>query len=513
MQFRPTRPAYAQNTAPAEKVPTKIVMPTLQSEAHQWLTNKLSSASSYSWLRFMPSFDEQGNELAFLMENADPANLSAALADAFWSIELMQLYKNNTLHKVVTNIANEDSKGNAVRFPKPRKDKSGKIHPAATPAGQVIQRFNWACKCNAKLVECGYDPIISPEMAALYATNVTGARDGGNRPQLLWLIQAIAYVLDGQSKKDENGEIIPTVGVFPFQSSAFDSLLNIISGMRNPTLPISQANLAPTNDIISCKGGHSVQYKAVWKPGEDGRDRPSYSLSPSEHQPFTNEQLSEIFVPWQKLLPDPTIEESVEMMIGFLGGEAIDYGLRSSTYEDYIPQGFRGSAEHIEPCMMSGDELRGLRPKAAAVQKPEGAPAPQRIPNTVPRPQFTPPVSSHPIQNFAPDTTVAAPVPVIVTGAPAPQRIPNTVPRPQFPPPVSSRPIQNFAPDTTVAAPVPVIVTGPPSPPVIVYTNSPLPAEPFQIPAEVIPSSAGAFADALKKSPLADRLKNLSKRV
>jgi hypothetical protein len=243
--------------------------------------------------------------------------------------------------------------------------------------------------------------------------------------------------------------------------------------MRNPTLPISQANLAPTNDIISCKGGHSVQYKAQWKPGEDGRDRPVYSLSPSEHQPFGPEQLSEIFVPWTKLLPDPVIEESVDMLVGFLGGEVVDFGLRSSTYEKYIPQEFRGKAEHVEPCMMSGDDLKSIRPKATSVPKPEGAPQPSTQPqqNPTPRPAVPPPVSSRPIRNFAPDTEQTPP--------PAPVQAPQ-----QLPPP-----------------------------PQVINIPQPLPESPVQAPAqEAIPSSAGAFADTLKKSPLA-RLKSLSKRV
>jgi hypothetical protein len=375
-------------TKPDTKVKAIHKMPEFPIESNKiWINNRLSGTDKFTSLRFLPSFDETGNELEFLVPNADPKNMASALSNAFYQVEMTTLYRRGENHHIVTTLAPTDKRGNPI--------------PACfkTVAGMIIGRFNYNVMVAKQLVSKGYTTSVPKEWFSKYDSKLTCEQ----RPNIVTMAQAVASVIDGVSMQSANGAATFIPGVFIFQKTALDSLLTMLTARRDMTKPISQANLNPNSDLFSCANGHIAQYTMQLKKGENGKERPVYGLTSNEAAPIDPQMASQWVQPWEKLIVEPFIEDQIALLVEWLGGDVVDFGLANSPYEEYLPVNIRGMSQGLECTRLKWDEVKAIPPNPNRVVVNEDTPkAP--VPVTVPAAPILP-------TQVTPQAPIAGPAP------------------------------------------------------------------------------------------------------
>jgi hypothetical protein len=334
-------------------------------------------------LRFLPSFDELGNELEFMVPGADPKNMQSALSDAFYQAEMTTLYRRGESKHFISTLAPTDKKGNAI--------------PACykTVAGMVIGRFNYNVMVAKQMMLKGYSSNIPQEWIAKYDAKLTNEQ----RPTIVTMAQAVASVIDGAAMRSPTGAATYVPGIFIFQKTALDSLFMLMSSRRDMSKPISQANLNPNSDLFSCANGHIAQYTMQLKKGDNGKERPVYGLVSSESAPLDPNLVKQWVQPWSQLITEPVIEDQIALLVDWLGADVVDFGLTNSPFEEYLPVNVRGKSEGLECTRLKWDEVKAMPQnpnRVVAAPKPVAAPvsSPAPVPMAVQMP--TPPPAQGP---------------------------------------------------------------------------------------------------------------------
>lgn len=332
------------NSNNGEKGTTIHELPTLNpNSGFTWLSNQLKG-EGYSVFRFLPPFDDNGNEMEFMIAGADPNNMETALSSAFYQVEMATLYRGGVSKRVITSLSPVDRRGN----PTPHADR--------TVASCVIGRFNYSVIAAKMLAQKGYEHSIPKEWIEKYDRKITNEQ----RPAAVTMVQALAFVINGISNRNGAGTIVPTPGVLIFQQSALKSLFTMLKTKKSWEAPISQSNLADHCDLFSCSNGHLARYTVAYENGKDNRPRPVYSLISAEPAPIAPAQASGIVKPWDKVLTLPTVEDQVELFVEYLGPDVVDFCLSESPYGEYVPASVRGAGKGIKAIYQKMDALKAL---------------------------------------------------------------------------------------------------------------------------------------------------------
>lgn len=372
--YRPMRSLTQQSN---EKRKVVYIMPPLDPATNFiWINNKLSGPDKFSSLRFLPSFDENGNELEFIVPGADPANMISCLSNAFYQVEMTSLYRNGEVRYLVTTLAPTDRRGNEI----PRFYKS--------VAGMIISRFNYNVLVAKQMIAKGYKSCIPSSWIEKYDRKLTNEQ----KPYVATMVQAMASTIDGISMRNAAGEATFVPGVFILQKTALDSLLGMFKSLKDMSKPISQSNLNPNSDLFSCASGQLVQYSMQLKKGMGERERPVYSLVSTGPSPIPVDVARNVVKPWNQLIQEPFIDDQISMFIDWLGADVVDFGLTNSPYEDYIPATARGKGSHVECTTLKWDEVKAmpLNPNREVVNKQETMPATVMMPVQQPQQQVQP---------------------------------------------------------------------------------------------------------------------------
>jgi hypothetical protein len=189
-----------------------------------------------------------------------------------------------------------------------------------------------------------------------------------SEPMSYVCFQVMASIINGEKVTDERGQAKwGGPYILAIRRSAMDSFLADIRTKTDPEAPLSLSNNM-FGDFCSAAGGSILMLRKV--KSEDARsnsDRASYSLRPMPGAyELQQDYVEKTFVPWEDLIHLPTIEEAVELCAQTFDGIAVDFGLRDSVYEEYIPADYRGLSSDISDPVRQKERTAMLQGGAAS---------------------------------------------------------------------------------------------------------------------------------------------------
>jgi len=219
-------------------------------------------------------------------------------------------------------------------------------------------------------------------------------------PSELLLMQVMVCEYNGEVKQDlKSGEtdwIFPACIAIP--RTAQPTFLTDAKTKENLSKDLSASNNL-FGDFCSVAGGHNIMLRKLAPEKED--DKNTYNLRLVELQALDEEEARDISMPWEEMVHIPTVEDTIEWLVESFDGTAVDFGLRGSSYEQYIPEECIGSASMIADCVnlkdlraqLAGGTSQGGGAATPPAYAPPGgaAPAGRVRPAAVPRSVLPPP--------------------------------------------------------------------------------------------------------------------------
>jgi len=394
MASRPMKSAYTNETSG-----TTVVYPALvKSTGYEWIPAKLSSYQSVTRLRFLPSFDERGQELDALVPDGNKENPDTCLGDAFIKEEVFASYKNGVQALTITSLNPLDRKGNPIPMTN------------RTVANNIVGAYNWQCATSELRTQKGYEATAPDNWVQLFRKKVTN----NNKPKSALLTRCLAIQVDGQCRYDQQKNISPYLGVFQIPASALASFYENLLKRRDPKVGFVPSNMVAQADMFSCRSGYSIELSKTLKKGQDGKDSAVYTLTAFEPTPLPVDQVLQMYQPWDKLIVYPTIEDQIEFFVDLLGPEAVDFGLRESPFASYIPAAIQGAAKGIVREQLKWDQVKALPVK----QSPN-----VHMPTPPATPQQPAPAKDNIDYGTAPAQTQAAPAISMPTARPPAMKV------------------------------------------------------------------------------------------
>lgn len=355
MPARPMR-SFANNSSDSAPRSTMVYPKLVDGSGYEWIPSKLSSFSAVTRLRFLPSFEDNGQELDALIPGGDKTIPDTCLGDAFVKEQVCSTFKNNVRALTITSLAVRDRKGNPIPLAK------------QTVADSIVKSFNWMCFSSSIRVQRGYAATVPEQWADMHKRKVTNEEP----PKTALLVRCLAFQIDDQVKYDENKRMSSTLGVFHIPASALGGFYENILKRRDQKLGFIPSNIPAQSDFFSCKAGYSLDLTKTQKRGKDNSVSASYSLTSFEQTPLPAEEVFKLYKPWEQIIQYPTVEDQIEFFLELLGPEAVDFGLRESPYASYIPAAVRGAAKGLLREQMNKAQLESLPvvEKSATVSVP-----------------------------------------------------------------------------------------------------------------------------------------------
>jgi len=221
----------------------------------------------------------------------------------------------------------------------------------------------------------------------------------------MFVVQGMAKQINGVVRKNLKKQVdwvFPAIFVIP--KSAEAEFLTDITKPKDQSEPLSENNNF-FGDFCSCSEGHMLRlarYTNISKQQGNAKQRKktTYSLKLDDSMPITSEQVYGSMRPWSEIIHIPTVEETIEILTDLFEPTAVDFGLRSTPFDRYIPENAAGSAGHIAEAV-SIDQIKSA---AATPKKSAAKPA-------TPKPAAPPVILEDPVVIVDAEVTVKDDIP------------------------------------------------------------------------------------------------------
>jgi hypothetical protein len=408
---------------------------------HTWIDSYLGENGATS-IRVIPSFDTEGNEeIALNPEGTPDMDNEDVIGQVAYTV----------------NVAVDVGPTNMMFATDNTHNKEGELVSSGwSPSKLVLRRMKYKLQ-EVKILKGAHQSVDVPGSWCAWAQRKYGIKE----PSELVLVQAMCNQLNGKPITDlSTGQpkwLSP--GVFAIPRSAQTVFINELKSRADVTQDLSESNNM-FGDFCSLAGGRMLMLKK-YKSQEKGVNF-KYALKAMEPCPLDIETARAIWVPWEDIIYTPCVEEQIDLLIAAFDGAAVDYGLRDTEYDEYIPDEYRGSSKNIADGQNIKDLQQNLasqmfqHPQAGVQAPPMAPPPPPPAPPMAP----PPPPPAPPAQDNIPLPPVggstAGPPPVaqttVTSAVPPPPPAPPAAP--QVPPPPAA-PQASVPPPPPAAPPTP----------------------------------------------------------
>jgi len=298
-----------------------------------YIPNKLGKATDYTLVRFLTPVGDDGHFLEPLNPHGDVEKPYSCLGAAFARVELADLYINRVRHTFISTIHDEDGDGNQIPF------------DMQTPLGHIANKCGWNAYADSIKRSKGY-PRNVPETWDQF-------KESGcfTQPSTCLLLQVFASTINSVTPLDSRKQPTSIFGVFAIKPSAEKAFLPLITTKIDPNGPLVGSNIPDHARLLDPVLGHAVYLKRRDEAAKaGGHPKINYVLEADFRQvsPLDPKVVSQFWIPWERVLNIPTVEEQVEMLVSLLGAEAVDFGLKGTIYERYVPASVIGASAGIE---------------------------------------------------------------------------------------------------------------------------------------------------------------------
>lgn len=185
------------------------------------------------------------------------------------------------------------------------------------------------------------------------------------KPSVQLMMQCVLLSEDGKVPQDpKTGKpraVAPALMVVP--RSAMPMFLTDLRSRVDETEPLSMENNL-IGDICTLDGGNVVLLRKIKNHDSDSSNSHDYNLkNVNKAMPITLEKAKKLFTPWEDLVYIPTVEEQIQILVDAFDAAAVDYALRGSEYEPYLPDGVSGASEGIEDACNIKDLRANIKKK------------------------------------------------------------------------------------------------------------------------------------------------------
>ena len=332
----------------------------------RFITTRLSGMDKQTEFRIIPSVDEDGNiEVPLNPQYEHGAAVGTLVGGWAYNIEIVSGLGSPHSSTFVTAISG-DANGD---MPQERH----------TPTNNILYKVKWKIREMQVRKRKGLSMEGQPKDWLRYAAGKYPLMSLPD-PKKAWLVQGLCRKLDGQvfRNSEKKPQLMPGF-VLMFGGTLFENMADSI-GMRFDNDKPLTADSCGFGDFISTAGGHTVVFSKFAKKDPQNPERKAKTTykvqrSPQGHVPMTDQHIQKFFVPWDKIIHIPTVEQSIEMLIKVLGPEMVDFGLKGTKYEDYLEANVSGASAGI-PETVNTKELENAVPaqQAAPIAAPTHAP-------------------------------------------------------------------------------------------------------------------------------------------
>ena len=418
------------NSAPRGTVENLMMQ---ESSGLTLIPNKLSKPENNTRIRLIPMSDGDGNIYSGLIPDGQVKTPLACLDDSFSYLEIARIWSYGKEVVWLSSILPNDEEGKPVQM----MDKS--------PSRLVIGNYVYKMLSEIARTSKGY-PVNLPQ----HWFDFHDRKVANNVPSSQLLVQAVAYEINGSPLAQ------PQAGVFCIPDGALPNFeINLLQKIDNNS-PLVPGNLV--NDAFSPEHGKLLVLQRVDDPTKKGlnnKPKVTYHLQFAQPVPMGADVLRTVYRPWNQVLRFMTINEQIKLLLEYFPPDVVDFGLRRTPYQKYLPDDVRGSSGNIQPETQKLTEIKNMpnyRPDGASLSPVSTAqPGTPVMPTYVPPQQQTQPVPVTQNQlsqvrqgSFPVPPAPAAPPPVT---QPALVPLANMVtpgPSGQTPPPVNTEALDRF---------------------------------------------------------------------
>ena len=321
---------------------------------YELIENYLKSDDDCTIFRMLPSFDENGSE-ELALNPAGGDDIQDIVGNCFCILEVCDIWKNGKT-TFVSSIQPQDREGNST--------------PSGwSPAMWFMRRLGYKIYAQSMKDQRGQALDIPRHWIKWNQGTIS-------KPQDMFVVQGMAKQINGVVRKNLKKQVdwvFPAIFVIP--KSAEAEFMTDITKPKDQSEPLSESNNF-FGDFCSCDAGHMLRlarYTNINKASENKKQRKktTYSLKLDDSMPLTSEQVYGSMKPWSEIIHIPTVEETIEILMDLFEPTAVDFGLRNTPFDRYIPESAAGSAGHIAEAV-SIDQIRNA---AATPSKSAAKPA------------------------------------------------------------------------------------------------------------------------------------------
>lgn len=339
-----------------------------------WIENRLKSGDVLTEIRVLPVLDERGEEYPALAPDGSKDSPESTLGAPFALVELASIFDGKS-HVFLSSIQGEDREGNPV--------------PAAqSPTMSFMRRLGYKVYEQGIVRSAGLDTDIPETWFTWREERIL------SNPQQVYLIRAVAMTINGVAQGSN------CLGVFAIPKSAEEQFIQNLCTKIDISEPLSLTN-NELGDICSCEGGRTLRLKRYDSKAANGEDRgkTTYAILLGKHLPLSPENVQHVIKPWEEILTIPTVEDSIERLLGMYGNVAVDFAFRkTNAFYKYVPEDIKGCSSHIaEPRKI--DDVRKLKATGptATIDNKDSLAAAALAKNNVPGTQAAAPSDLDPV--------------------------------------------------------------------------------------------------------------------
>jgi len=327
--MKPFRPSKSTSQSNRPGVMNYILQ---EDSGYVWLQNWLTDLSNVTRFRILPAMEE-GQELTPLNPEATSETpLQEIIGEVFYVAEIVNMLGSKRLTYI--SAANADAAGEAP--PGDWSPTRVTVHNLRKKIEEQIKRKGRHLPTDIPKAWFSLAEGKFPFSALPY-------------PNELFLVQCMAIEVNGHTRKNLQTNAIEWIApaVLALPSSATTHFLDAIK-TRAAEGPLSTENNL-FGDFCTCKGGHLLQLKKMTKKAQKTSGGSfTYDLYKQQQLPLDAAKAAAMWKPWEDILRVPTVEQTIQWLLTALGPEALDFGLRGTPYENYVPDDCRGTAEAIK---------------------------------------------------------------------------------------------------------------------------------------------------------------------